>query len=335
MEYYRQVQNYSDGRSSLAPSELKYGSVNTFNSINIPYGDCLLPSNAINRQGAPGTNTFGDGINFGSCMGRVVKPLSVIGPENTQTVKDMNNYFLNMQHSPSGVPLHPNPIDNYASDWNSSLEGPNLQNERQKGHYPVSQNKIFTSENGPNGNSTVIGNKNMENYYVLAASESLHHRADPLMTVFFSDENINHLRNTVVKKVKEITADSGVAGNKEGVTIQTPNMDDFFYYMVNVFQNYKIHNGSICFLNLMNKTDLKSDIAKLNTNVLQEYVSKMVSQINMYIYYYKDASQLPDQLSLPTSTSMKGSRTLEYNSAGFQPSNSIGIASYNQVGNIL
>jgi hypothetical protein len=60
----------------------------------------------------------------------------------------------------------------------------------------------------------------------------------------------------------------------------------------------------------------------------------MVSQINMYIYYYKDASQLPDQLSLPTYTSMGGSRSLEYN-VGFMSGNSIGVASYNQVGNIL
>jgi hypothetical protein len=104
--------------------------------------------------------------------------------------------------------------------------------------------------------------------------------------------------------------------------------------MVNIFQNYNINNGSICFLNLKKSSDLKSDIAKLNTNVLQEYVSKMVSQINMYIYYYKDASQLPEQLSLPTYNSMKGSRSLEYNT-GFQSGNSIGIASYNQVGNII
>jgi hypothetical protein len=154
------------------------------------------------------------------------------------------------------------------------------------------------------------------------------------MSVFFSDSNLNHLREIVVKKVKEITAESGVAGSPEGVTIQPPNMDDFFYYLVNIYQNYKIHNGSIVFVNLRNNTDIKSEVAKLNTNALQEYISKMISQINIYIYYYRDASQLPDQLSLPTYNSMKGSRSLEYNT-GFTSGNSIGVASYNQVGNIL
>jgi hypothetical protein len=60
----------------------------------------------------------------------------------------------------------------------------------------------------------------------------------------------------------------------------------------------------------------------------------MVSQINMYIYYYRDASQLPEQLSLPTITTMKGSRVLEYNT-GLVSGNPIGVASYNEVGNIF
>ena len=110
-------------------------------------------------------------------------------------------------------------------------------------------------------------------------------------------------------------------------------MDDLFYYLVNIYQNYKVHNGSICFVNLKKNNSIQESIAKLNTTVLQEYVSKMVSQINMYIYYYRDASQIPEQLSVPVLTSMKGSRVLEYNT-GFYSGNSTGIASYSQVGNI-
>ena len=311
MEFYRQFQNYSTGNDIAPPSGLNYGTVNTFNSVNIPYSDFLLPSNAINRQGAPSV-----GSNFvGS---QKIQPLSVIGPQNTQTVKDMNTAFFNQQ-SPGGFS---NNTDNF--------QGISLQNERRENNF-VSQNQIFTS----NGNVVSSSDDKMvKNYYIQLASESLHQKPDLLMMVFFSDDNINHLRSTVVTKIKEITADSGIAGDKNGVTIKTPNMDDFFYYMVNIFQNYKINNGSICFVNLKNNSDLKSDIAKLNTNVLQEYVSKMISQINMYIYYYQDASQIPDQLSQPVYTSMKGGKTLEYNT-GFQSGNSIGIASYNQVGNII
>jgi hypothetical protein len=105
--------------------------------------------------------------------------------------------------------------------------------------------------------------------------------------------------------------------------------------MVNVYKNYKMYNGSICFVNLKNNSDLKSDISKLNTDVLQEYISKMISKINMYIYYYRDASQLPEQLSLPVYTSTRSNnKVLEYN-VGFSSGNSIGMARYDQVGNIV
>jgi hypothetical protein len=231
----------------------------------------------------------------------------------------MNHSYFN-KNTPPGY-------DDQRNYSNISLQQPQISVP-----YNITENLIYT--NSEKGISTTYGDKTVKNYYINLASESLHQKPDQVMSVFFSDDNINHLRNTVVKKVKEITDDSGIACDKNGIKIQTPNMGDFFYYMVNVFQNFKITNGSICFVNLKKNTDLKSEIAKLNTNVLQEYVSKMVSQINMYIYYYKDASQLPEQLSIPTYTSMKGSRSLEYN-VGFQPGNSIGIASYNEVGNII
>ena len=325
MDYYRNVRNYlNNPEQNVPPQGLNYGTVNTFNAINIPYGGNLLPSNTINRN-TPTIGTFGPN-NYG---GQTVQPLSIIAPQNTQTVKAMNTAFFSPKN-PSGVPIYTNKIDNYSSVSLQS-DRPNL--------YSISQNKVYTTKPDITniGTNDIIDDSDKKyyaNYYVEKASEALHQKADPLMMIFFSDDNINHLRKTVVQKVQQITADSGVAGDKNGVTIQIPNMDDFFYYMVNIFQNYNIHNGSICFVHLKQKADLKSDISKLNTNVLQEYVSKMVSQINMYIYYYKDASQLPQQLSLPTYTSMKGSKSLEYNT-GFKSGNSIGIASYNEVGNIL
>jgi hypothetical protein len=219
---------------------------------------------------------------------------------NNDSVKKMDNYFLDQFNST------PQGINNFSSI--SDYGNTDLQSERPKQLNP--------------------------NNYIQLASETLHVFPDLLMSVFFSDDNINHLRNTVVSKVKEITANSGVAGTPDGVTIMTPNMDDFFNYLINVYQNYKIHNGSICFIKNINTTgNVKSELTKLNSNVLQEYESKMVSQINMYIYYYKDASQLPEQLSLPEYGSMKGSKTLEYN-VGFKSGDSLGIASRSQVNNI-
>ena len=270
-----------------------YGTVNSSTDINIPYGSCLLQSNNTHRQGAPGPDDFG--TVYPQCVPQMIYTPSVLGPENTKVVNNLDNFFLNGKNNIVGY------------SGKSDFSNTDLQSVRPPEPY--------------------------KNYYISLASKSLHVKPDLVFSIFFSDENINHLRNTVVQKVKEITIDSKIAG-PDGVDIKTPNMDDFFYYMVNIFQNYKIHNGSICFVNAKNSDDYKSEIAKLNSNVLQEYVSKMISQINMYVYYYLDASQIPQQLSIPTYNSMKGSRELEYNT-GFQSGNSIGVSSYNQVGNII
>jgi len=270
----------------------------SFNAINLPYGYCLLSSNANNRQGVPGPDVYGNGKDYTECVRGIIQTKQVLKDQNTKHVNNLDQFFFNGPQNPSGN----------NGNYKDSFGNIDLQTPRPPEPY--------------------------SNYYIQLAAQSLHAKPDLLISLFFSDSNLNHIRDTVVRKVKEITADSGVAGNNEGVTIKTPNMDDLFYYMVNIYQSYKITNGSICFVNLKKETDVKKELAKLNTNVLQDYVSKLVSQINMYIYYYLDASQLPQQLALPTYTSTKGSRVLEYNS-GFQSGNSIGVASYNEVGNVL
>jgi len=271
---------------------------NAFNAINIPYGSCLLPSNPSNRQGAPGPDVFGDGVSYVQCMPKVVQPNDVLGVQNNTASRTMDAFFFQGPQNPQG---------SSKETFSSSIGGPtDLQSERPREPY--------------------------DNYYIQLAASTLHVKPDMLLGVFFSDSNLIHIRNVMVQKIREITKDSGVT--PEGVNIKPPNMDDLFYYMINIYQNYKVYNGSICFVNLQNKETIKSEITKLNSDVLQEYVSKLVSQINMYIYYYKDASQLPEQLSMPTYTSMKGSRTLEYNN-GFVSGNSMGASSYNEVGNIF
>lgn len=279
------------------------------NPINFQYGNCLVESNVSNRN-FPTSQTYGqqDPIND-KCLNKVnLAPglysyldLKTIGEQNSDRVQKLDSYFFNqVSHYPKWSTQNFAEVTEYA--------GTDLQSKRPE--------------------------QLMQNNYIQLASESLHVYPDTTMSVFFSDSNIAHLRRTIVEKVKEITTQSGVFGENQGVTLMEPNMDDFFSYMLNVYKNYKVYNGSICFIKLSNDGSVKGEIAKLNSNILQDYVSKLVSQINMYVYYYKDASQLPEQLSLPEYNSMKGSKTLEYN-VGFKSGNSIGISSYSQVSNIL
>jgi hypothetical protein len=267
-----------------------------FYPINQPYGNCLLPITPQNRDKTESA-TYGDGNDI--CMPKLIQSPEIMGNQNTKSVNILDNFFLNGVSYPRGS----NVTSYFDSPGNTDLQLPRT-------------------------------NEPLNNNYINIASQSLHTSPDTLMKLFFSDENINHLRNTIVSRVKQITADTKIGGDNNGIDIKQPNMDDLFYYMVNVYQNYKIYNGSICFINLKKDQDYKQELIKLNSNILQDYISKMISQINMYIYYYKDASQLPEQLGIPSLTSMKGSKTLEYNT-GFNSGNSIGVASYNQVGNIV
>jgi hypothetical protein len=281
--------------------------MSTFNSINYPYGQCLKPSNVNNRNAYPTSATYGDG-NDPTCIPSLVPSLYApptlydIAKQNTAVVNSMDSYFLNNRLPPGGV----SGIDFFS--MKPEYSGTDLQAQRPKENY--------------------------KNMYIAKASNSLHQNPDITMSLFFSDVNIEHLRQVIVKKVKEITADSGIAGSKEGVTIKLPDTSDLFYYLVNIYQNYKIHNGSICFIGLRGNTTPQEELSKLNSDLLQEYVSKIVSQINMYIYYYIDASTMPEQLAPPVLTSMKGSKVLEFN-VGLGSGNSLGVASYNEVGNII
>ena len=280
-----------------------------FNAINYPYGYCLNPSDFLHRNAYPSSDVFGNGNN-GSCVTNTGLAPGLYSPPTLQDIGDKNTKSVNL-------------LDTYF--FNSNLTKPLGASNFNNGNINTYSVPSLQSVRPP---------ETTKNSYIRLAGETLHVQPDNVLAIFFSDSNIDHLRAVIVKKVKEITSDSGIAGSKEGVTILTPNMDDFFNYMITTYDNYKIHNGSICFVNLLNNSSIQNEISKLNSSILQDYISKMVSQINMYIYYYKDASQIPEQLSVPTYVGMKGSKSLEYN-VGFGSGNSTGVASYNLVGNVL
>jgi hypothetical protein len=174
------------------------------------------------------------------------------------------------------------------------------------------------------------------NIYIELAAKTLGYTSDLYLALVFCDSNINHLISTITLKIKELTTNLV----PEGLSIQV-DIEDFFNYMISKYRDQKVYNGSICFVNL--KKDLHTELIKLNTDIIQDYVTKMISQLNMYMYYYKDASQIPEQLSLPLLTSAKGSRSLEYNiglynneSINFyNGGSSIGVANFNEAGNII
>jgi len=285
-----------------SPFNIQDNTDKKFSAINFPYGNTLVSAddriyptseaygetNDFNKKNLNSNVNLNPGLNSSPGFRPDIR---TIGEQNTETSNKMDKFLFN-ESNKTGVVGIP---ENYKLNLSTTHWQPD---------------RAISTES---------------NRYIQLAANSMHASPDVLMSVFFSDSNINHLRNVIVQKVKENTGNNG----NPGIEIPLPNMDDFFNYLLNSFQNYRVYNGSICFVNLKKNTDIKSEISKLNTSVLQEYISRMVSQINMYLYYYRDASQMPEQLSLPQLSSQKGSKTLEYN-VGFYSGNSIGASAYTQ-----
>ena len=164
-----------------------------------------------------------------------------------------------------------------------------------------------------------------ENFYVEQARRYLRQEPHLLMGVFFSDRNINHIRDRIVSEIKRV----------KGIQMQLPQMDHLFQFMIKAYAYDQHYTGSICFANFKSQNNIKDKIAQLNTEVIQDYTSKLMSQMDMYTRYYKDASTTSwSPLELPTLSTMKGSRVLEQN-VGFTPGNSGGVASYNLRDNLI
>ena len=307
------------------------------NNIYYPYTDTLLYSSPEHRD----NTSSADYLNLAK-----FKPN---GPLQTNIGTTLDSFFMDSTNSKTQSPYLFS--TNYTNTDLNNAPTPDINGFQTRNPgltQGINQDRLIQNSTGNNpmsppgqmlapGQMSAPGqpgggnNKLEENGYIKLASNSLHVAPDQTMNIFFSDSNIKFIQNAIVSKIRDLTAKQY---STEGITLQPANMNDLFYYMVNAYQNYKVYNGSICFVNLKKGTDIKSEITKLNSDILQEYTSKLMSQINMYVYYYKDASQLPTQLTVPEYTSMKGSRVLEYNNA-FTPGKSREIASYNESNNIL
>ena len=158
------------------------------NFINYPYGNSLI--NATDRN-YPTSATFGQDSPINdkylmrntnlapSLVQSKYRPnLNQIAQENTDNVNMTNSYFLKQGGIPgilgasevSGVPGSEHFTSNFANI--------DLQSERPKGD---------------------------KNRFIDLASNTLHAYPDALLSIFFSDSNINHLRRVIVQKVKEYT----------------------------------------------------------------------------------------------------------------------------------
>ena len=134
---------------------------------------------------------------------------------------------------------------------------------------------------------------------------------ETLGNFFFSKENIGYLHKRIIEEVKRI----------KSVDISEQSTEKIVLIMQNVYEygmsgslpnpshpNSRGDRGGV-------SIPLKGRLSRLNQSVIQQCVKEIISGIDQYLLYYKDASTLPVPLERPTNKSSKGSRSLEYNIA--------------------
>jgi hypothetical protein len=161
--------------------------------------------------------------------------------------------------------------------------------------------------------------------YLQFGLQANHTTPTALNSLFFNKTNVQYLQKRIIDDVFQLT----------GVKIKPQSEDSLLVIMNNKYQ-YSLYGSlptsSVVHLALP-RTDnkpcsLKDRLIRLNQAVLQDCVKQIISGMNMYMTYYKDASSLPTPLSRPVNVSPKGGRVLQEN-IGLHSGNSRGIQSFN------
>ena len=134
---------------------------------------------------------------------------------------------------------------------------------------------------------------------------------ETLRKFLFSEKNIEYIHERIIGEVKRI----------KGINISRQSSDKLLLIMQNTYE-YAV-SGSLPHPSNPGRIakrggvdiPLKERLTRLNQSVIQQTVKEIISGIDQYLLYYKDASTLPVPLKRPINKSSKGSRSLEYNIA--------------------
>lgn len=125
----------------------------------------------------------------------------------------------------------------------------------------------------------------------------------PLTFLFFSETNIQNIQNLIKLNVhKEIN-----------YIIDDQSVNELMTIMRSIFIEYSAHppliNEKMSELELKNLLKkYTNEVARLNKIVVQEIVPRVVSQVQQYVDYLRDASQQPYYMDKPKNESVKGQK---------------------------
>ena len=128
--------------------------------------------------------------------------------------------------------------------------------------------------------------------YQMELKNSLLHQSDSanniVSNVFFAIENINIINKGIILAVYKLT--------KGEFKIPPQSNEDLIIAMTYIFSNYSENLPY----------NIKKQIKVLNDLVVQNVVPGIITNLQQYIGYLKDASQLPDPLPRPINVNDMG-----------------------------
>lgn len=125
----------------------------------------------------------------------------------------------------------------------------------------------------------------------------------PLTFLFFSDQNIKNIQNLIKLNVHK----------KLGYIIDDQSVNELMIVMRSIYLEYSAHPPLID-ENMSNEErqilfkKYTNEVDRLNQIVVQDILPKLVSQIQQYLDYLRDASQQPYHMDKPVNESVKGQK---------------------------
>jgi len=181
------------------------------------------------------------------------------------------------------------------------LENRTLQSIRQQRGQRLTKEKVSdlvspgsfdmnTNENQVSGSNTRFLFKNLY-------GETL------LTFLFFSKQNIENIQNVV----------KFIVNREMGYVIDNQSTTELLIIMRAIFLEYSFHPKLITenMSQEERQTLLKKytqEVSRLNTILINQIVPKIVSQIQQYVDYLRDASQQPYQMNTPKNDSVQGQK---------------------------
>ncbi len=277
-------------------------------SLNAQYGNTIIDANT--NAYLRGTGNYNPPPNYDQTVDRgnaYVNALNMYERTNPQTSE------------PQNMPIY----EDQLKDWHN----------RSSKQYEVGTTGLHP-ENFKSWDRTIFGESEYQNW----ARKSVHQDPNSLLNFFFDKDNVEYLQNRIVSEIQRI----------KKVEISKQSVDELLIIMRNHYQRalsgWLPHENAKGIVSNLNEVyprgetpcSLEGQISRLNKSVLEEAVKQILSSIDMYQQYYKDASSLPLPLTHPTYTTQKGSKVLS-ESIGFSDGHEFtrSVSAYNERNNIL